>query len=124
MTANFAALRQRFQVRLGRDLVLLTVTLDPQHDTPEVLACYARGAGAEAEGWHFLTGSRPEVERVCGLFGVEIWPDEGAITHNLETALIDRGGRLAASVEGKDYTSRQLGDLVARLLEGGGATTQ
>ena len=55
---------------------------------------------------------------------MEFWPDEGAITHNLETALIDRDGRLAASVEGKAYTSRQLGDLVARLLEGGGAAAQ
>src|SRR5439155_13702791 len=35
MTANFAALRQRFASRLGNDLVLLSVTLDP-HDPPEV----------------------------------------------------------------------------------------
>jgi protein SCO1/2 len=117
MTANFLALRRRFEPLLAKDLVLLSVTLDPQYDSPDVLGRYARMSRAVVEGWHFLTGSRPDIARVCGLFGMEFWPEEGSITHNLITALIDRDGRLAARVEGKDYPAAQLGDLVARLLE-------
>jgi protein SCO1/2 len=117
MTRHFATLERRFAAALGKDLVLLSVTLDPQHDTPEVLAAYARRSGVASGAWRFLTGDKREVMRVCGLFGIEFWPDEGAITHNLITAIVDRGGRLAASVEGKDYSAAQLGDLVAQVLE-------
>src|SRR5438128_1750291 len=52
---NFGVLQKRFKAQLGRDLVLLTVTFDPVHDTPEVLARYAGQWGADPASWHFLT---------------------------------------------------------------------
>jgi cytochrome oxidase Cu insertion factor (SCO1/SenC/PrrC family) len=97
-------------------LVLLTVTFDPKYDTPETLAKYAAAERAGGPGWHFLTGDAPGIERVCAAFGIQYWPEEGLITHTLETAVIDREGRLAATVEGKDFTGRQLGDLVAAVM--------
>ena len=57
-------------------------------------------------------GSKADVARVCELFGVEFWPEEGLITHTLRTAVIDRDGRLAATLEGRDYSGSQLGDLL------------
>ena len=54
--------------------------------------------------------------RVCELFGVEFWPEEGLITHTLRTAVVDRDGRLAATLEGRDYSGRQLGDLLDVVL--------
>jgi len=39
------------------------------------------------------------------------------ITHTLQTAVVDREGRLAAAVEGKDFTGRQIADLVQVVLE-------
>src|SRR6185503_311849 len=56
---NFNVLQKRFKQRLGRDLVLLTVTFDPVHDTPEVLANYAEQWKADA-AWRFLTGSEQD----------------------------------------------------------------
>jgi protein SCO1/2 len=117
MVENFRALRDRFADRIGRDLVLLTISFDPRYDTPEVLRKYAAGYGAGAQGWHFLTGDSSRIERVCAAFGIEYFADEGLITHSLQTAIIDREGRLAATVEGKDFTPRQLGDLVASVLD-------
>jgi len=38
------------------------------------------------------------------------------ITHSLQTAVIDRDGRLAATVEGKEFSPKQLGDLVEAVL--------
>ncbi|HYM12398.1 MAG TPA: hypothetical protein VEU62_16800, partial [Bryobacterales bacterium] len=69
-------------------------------------------------GWRFLTGPMPEIRRVCGLFGVEFWPDEGQITHSLRTAVIDREGRLAANLAGNNFTAQQLGDLVEAVIGG------
>jgi protein SCO1/2 len=116
LMANFRALRDRFADRMARDLVLLTVTFDPTYDTPATLAKYAARERAGGPGWHFLTGDGPRIERVCAAFGIQYWPEEGLITHTLQTALIDRDGRLAATVEGKDFSGRQLGDLVAAVL--------
>ena len=53
---NFGVLQKRFKAQLGRDLVLLTVTFDPVHDTPAVLARYASQWDADPATWHFLTG--------------------------------------------------------------------
>lgn len=116
LMTNFRAVKQRFAERMGRDLILLTVTFDPQFDTVETLTTYSRRYGADVDGWHFLTGSRADIGRVCELFGVEFWPEEGLITHTLRTAVIDRDGRLAATLEGKDYSGKQLGDLLEAVL--------
>jgi protein SCO1/2 len=108
---NFGVLQKRFKARLGRDLVLLTVTFDPVHDTPDVLAQYARRWDADPANWRFLTGRVRDVQRVCRLFGVDFFPDEGLMNHTLHTAIIDRHGRLAANIEGNQFTADQLGDL-------------
>lgn len=116
LSNNFAKLQERFRDRIGRDLTLLSVTFDPQFDKPEVLAQYGRGWKADTEGWRFLTGTLPQIREVCGLFGVDFWPDEGLITHSMRTAVIDRQGRLAANLPGRDFTAHQLGDLVETIL--------
>lgn len=109
---NFGVLQKQFARALGRDLVLLTVTFDPQRDTPEVLAKYAAQWKADPKTWHFLTGPVDDVRRVCVQFGVDYFPDEGLMNHTVRTAVIDRAGRIAASVEGNLYTPEQLVDLV------------
>jgi len=115
MTNNFGALQRRFAKDLGTNLVLLTVSFDPLHDTPEVLAGYASKWNANAH-WHFLTGPLAEVRRVSAMFGVDSFADEGLMNHSLHTAMIDRQGRLAANIEGNHFTAEQLGDLTKTLL--------
>jgi protein SCO1/2 len=117
MVENFKSIRDRFAARMNRDLVLLTISFDPQYDTPAILAEYATSQRAGGPGWHFLTGDPANVERVCNAFGIQYWPEEGMITHSLQTAVIDRDGRLAGTVEGKEFTPRQLGDLVGAVLD-------
>jgi len=113
---NFGVLQKRFKARLGRDLVLLTVTFDPVHDTPDVLGQYARRWDADPATWRFLTGPVGDVQRVCHLFGVDVFPDEGLMNHSLHTAIINRRGRLVANIEGNQFTTDQLGDLTEAAL--------
>jgi protein SCO1/2 len=117
LSNNLAQLQKRFGGQLGRDLILLTITFDPVHDTPAVMAKYAHIWNADLKAWHFLTGPLAEVERVCNLFGVAAWQDEGILTHSLHTAIVDRKGKLAANIEGNSYTAKQLGDLVKAVLK-------
>jgi protein SCO1/2 len=113
---NFGVLQKRFRGRLGRDLVLLTVTFDPSHDTPEVLAQYAGRWDADPATWRFLTGPVLDVQKVSHLFGVDAFPDEGLMNHSLHTALINRRGRLVANIEGNHFTADQLSDLTQAVL--------
>lgn len=48
----------------GAQLKLLSFSVDPEHDTPAILADYAEGYGADPERWRFLTGPLAEIERV------------------------------------------------------------
>jgi protein SCO1/2 len=117
LAGNFAALQKRFAAALGRDLALVTVSFDPTHDTPEVLSAYAGQWKANTAGWHFLTGPAGDVDRVCRLFGVHAFVNEGLLDHSLHTVLIGRDGKLIANIEGNQFTATQLGDVTAALLK-------
>jgi protein SCO1/2 len=117
MSNNFGRLQKRFGERLGRDLILLSMTFDPAHDQPEVLAKYAAVWKADAEGWRFLTGPLETVKQVSARFGMNFWPDEGLMTHSLHTVVIDRRGKLVANIEGNQFTAAQLGDLVESTMK-------
>jgi len=117
LSNNLGRLRKRFADRMGRDLILLSVTIDPVHDKPEVLAKYAATWKADPDSWHFLTGPEADVKAVGRRFGVDFWPDEGTLTHSLHTVVIDRRGRLAANFEGNEFTAEQLGDYVSVELQ-------
>ena len=113
---NFGELQKRFKNDLIRNLVLLTVTFDPVHDSPEAMAKYARRWNAEPQAWHFLTGPEAAIRRVCDLFGEDYFPDEGLMDHSLHTAVIDRAGHLVANLEGNEFSAQQLGDFVQTVL--------
>lgn len=113
LSANFATLQRRFAGQLGRDLILISVTVDPDYDSPSVLDEYARRWAAQP-AWLFLTG---EVAPLASALGELYWVDEGSIGHNSTTSIIDREGRLAAVVEGANYRADQLMSLIAYQLE-------
>jgi protein SCO1 len=113
---HFSVIQRRFPARMGRDLVLLTVTFDPARDTPERMAEYARQWSANRSVWRFLTGSVDEVGRVCRLFNLDAFRDEGLISHSTRTVVIDRRGALTATIEGNRHTAEQLGDLLDAVM--------
>ena len=116
LASNLGQLRTRLKDHIGRDLVLLTVMLDSEHDQSRELAEYAHVWTLRPDVWHFLTGPVPEVTRVAGLFGVAFLKEEGAVIHSLNTVLIDRHGRLAANLEGNAFSAERLIDLVKSAL--------
>jgi protein SCO1/2 len=116
LSNNLGNVQKRFQKKMGHDLVLLSLSFDPVHDQPEALANYARTWHAD-RNWHFLTGAPPVVKNLCTLFGVNSWPDEAELLHSLHTVVLDRDGRLAANIEGNQFTAQQLGDLIEVILK-------
>jgi protein SCO1 len=119
LSNNFGLVQKRFAERMGRDLVLLSITFDPEHDQPEVLARYAGNwKAADVKGWYFLTGPLAEIQKASWEFGMNFWQDEGFLTHALHTIVLDRQGRMVANLEGNEFTAQQLGDLFESVLSG------
>jgi protein SCO1/2 len=114
LAATFARLQQRFK---GQPVTLLSVTLDPIYDTPEVLSRYATFYRADASSWKFLSGTEEQIRRVAASFGIVYWPEDGAITHTSNIGIVGRSGRLEAVVEGLSFTAQQLGDMIAHQLK-------
>ncbi len=113
LSAAFATMQRQFREHAGKDLVLLSVTVDPDFDTAPVLADYARRWSA-GPAWLFLTGN---VGPLASALGEIYWVDEGSIGHNSTTSIFGRDGRLAAIVEGSNYRPDQLAHLIERQLE-------
>lgn len=61
MTKSVAAIQERFADRVGKDLILVSITVDPENDTPAKLKAYARAMNARP-GWYFLTGTKAQVD--------------------------------------------------------------
>lgn len=106
MTARMAALRRESP----EDVVFVSITVDPAHDTPEVLGRYARHAGA-GSGWLFLTGERDALYRLAieGFkLGVEEVPRErqpggdGPFLHSSHFVLVDRRGFIRGYYDSAD----------------------
>jgi protein SCO1/2 len=113
LSANFASVSKKLR---SRDVAFLSITIDPQYDTPDVLAEYALRWQAQ-ESWRFLTGTPEQIQEVAGLFGLIYWPEEGSITHTVATAVIGRDGTLLAQIDGAGYRPDQLLALVEHALE-------
>lgn len=67
-TAKMAEIQKLLGDRVGRDVFMYSITLDPEHDTPEKLKAYAAEFGA-GPGWLFLTGKRADIDKVRFKFG-------------------------------------------------------
>lgn len=67
-SATFQQLQKRLGAALGKNVVLVTITVDPLRDTPQRLREYA-GRYEAGEGWVWLTGAKPDVDAVLKGFG-------------------------------------------------------
>jgi protein SCO1/2 len=93
------------------DVRLVTVTIDPAHDTPAVLKAHAERLGADPKVWSFLTpepAGAPAFFEQLGLLVEREGDGPGDITHNLRTLVLDPDGRVASIRTGNDWTPAQL----------------
>lgn len=113
MDRNFKAVQDllRSDATLASRVHLLSVSFDPDYDTPQVMAAHARRVGADPAIWSYLTGERKAVDLLAGAFGVSVMREDQPmqeIVHNLRTAVIDANGRLVTVLNGRDWTPEDL----------------
>jgi protein SCO1 len=97
MDRKFAELADKLRAspRRSEGVRLLSISFDPEHDTPEVLRKHAANQGVRPPLWTFAVASHAELSKVAGPLGLVYGPGRDEIIHNLSTAVIDSQGRLA-----------------------------
>jgi protein SCO1/2 len=68
MTANLAKVQKYLGEHVGKEVVMISISVDPEHDTPDALKRYAEGFKIQP-GWYFLTGTKENVEGVLSKLG-------------------------------------------------------
>jgi protein SCO1/2 len=97
MDRKFSDLSQRLGAfpKRAKDIRLISLSFDPENDTPEVLRKHAAIRGASPPLWSYAVASHEELARIAPRLGLFFGPDGKEIAHNLCTAIIDPQGRLA-----------------------------
>ena len=82
----------------------VSISLDPERDTPDDMRRYAQARGADLEGWSFLTGPVEHVEAVVRAYRVgKTVGADGEIEHLVASFLIDEEGRIARRYLGLEH---------------------
>lgn len=118
MSEHFATLQPYLKEAYGDRVQLLSISFDPEHDTPEVLAEYARDYTQDTDQWNFATGTPEEIEKITSRFGVS-YEDKNAeeIIHNLSTVLVGPEGRIERIWRGNDWTPDDVMQALEEVLD-------
>jgi protein SCO1/2 len=119
LTANMASVEKKLGPAFGSKVAFISITVDPERDTPEVLKEYANNFSADPKGWVFLTGEAEAVRQVGLKYGVVARKTaDGDVDHNLLTSLVDAGGNLRVQYLGPNFDLEEFrGDLVSLMDE-------
>jgi protein SCO1 len=120
LTAKMAALQDDFGGDFGPKVFFISITVDPERDTPEILTRYARAHGANLSGWAFLTGTPDEIRTVARQYGIYYKKQTGSdVDHTFLTSLVDQRGTLRVQYMGIRFDPDELRhDLQSLLREG------
>jgi protein SCO1/2 len=104
---NFARLQDALRRTERNDVRLLSISFDPEYDTPEALRAYGETYGADMRLWSLArVTDGVELKRLLAAFGIVVIQDEaGGFTHNAAIHLVDRHGRLIRIYDQDDITA-------------------
>ena len=112
MSANFAEIYKQLGASSGTHL--LSITFDPEHDTPKVLRDYGFSVAHTHDPvlftrWEFAAPAAADLPKIADFFALTVKPEAGLITHNLSTAVIGPDGKIIKWYHGSDW---QVSDLI------------
>jgi protein SCO1/2 len=103
LTQKMVQIQDELGADFGAKVAFVSISLDPEHDTPEVLKDYAEFWGAKP-GWSFLTGSPDAVRDVTRRYGVFFAKKEdGSVDHTQLTSLVDAQGQMRVQYLGARF---------------------
>jgi len=104
LTQKMVQVQEELGPDFGEKIAFVSITLDPEHDTPEVLKDYAQFWGAKPDSWSFLTGSPEAVRDITHRYGVFMAKNEdGSVDHTQLTSIVDTEGAMRVQYLGARF---------------------
>ncbi len=101
ITSSLLRVQRGLRADERNSVFLLSITTDPEIDSPEVLKSYAERYGVDFSNWSFLTGEEDELSPVWKAFGVRVQRKaRGLVDHTTLTALVDKKGVMRFAYHG------------------------
>jgi protein SCO1/2 len=118
LTGNMVSLQQALR---DTSVELVTFSVDPDYDTPEVLRAYARQWGADPTRWTLLTGEMATIQAVAKAMLAAVEPAHGdqPIIHNTNLFIVDAEGNIRGPYAGQEPDSWKAVAADARALAAG-----
>ena len=119
LTPMMSFVQDQLGADFGEKIAFVSITVDPERDTPEVLKEYGQAFGANFAGWSFLTGSPSTIRDVARRYGVfAAKAENGNVDHTFLTSIIDRRGILRVQYLGVRFDPEEFRrDLLSLLKE-------
>jgi protein SCO1 len=109
LTAKMAGIQNRLGSDFGSKVSFVSITVDPERDTPEVLKRYAEAHKANATGWVFLTGTQAEIRDVAKRYGIYYKKTRrGDVDHTFLTSIADQSGILRVQYMGVKFNPDEM----------------
>ncbi|TFG96575.1 MAG: hypothetical protein E4H11_03195 [Myxococcales bacterium] len=119
LTGVHVEVQRRMPPELRQRIGFVSISLDPERDTPERLRAYAKARGADLASWSFLTGPPVAVDAALRAFGVGKSPGkDGEIDHLVVTFLIGPEGRIERRWVGLDHPAEEILADLERMASG------
>ena len=118
LTALMAHVQDKLGPDFGRRVAFVSITVDPERDTPEVLKRYAETFGADLKGWAFLTGDPASIQDVVFRYGAFAAKNaDGQVDHSFLTSIVDRNGTLRVQYLGVRFDPNEFRRDLLSLVE-------
>jgi protein SCO1/2 len=109
LTAKMTGIQDRLGSNFGPKVYFVSITVDPERDTPEVLKQYAEAHKANSTGWAFLTGAPAEIREVAKRYGIYYKKtSRGDVDHTFRTSLVDQNGTLRVQYMGVKFNPDEM----------------
>jgi protein SCO1/2 len=104
LTQKMARVQDELGAKFGSQIAFVSITVDPEHDTPAVLKGYAQSFGAKLGGWNFLTGPPAAIHDLARRYGVFFAKKEGgSVDHTELTSIVDADGEMRVQYLGARF---------------------
>ncbi len=124
MSTNFSQIERELQKQpdVHEKIHLLSISIDPDYDTPAVLRSYGaahtgRYADEKFRDWEFATGTKEQVKKVAQFFGLQYYEDKDQITHGLRTVIIEPNGKVAEVYRGNEWKPAEVLEDLRKLVK-------
>jgi protein SCO1/2 len=118
LTSSHVTLQRSLSPELRARTRFVSISLDPEQDTPQVLRRYASARGVDLATWSFLTGPPAQVADVVSRYGVgTVRQSDGTINHLVITFLIDANSQVVQRYVGLEHPPEELAGDLAKLLQ-------